>query len=90
VSDRRLKPEIRDRWIVDMLAYRGPMDVAEIGHQLGLSVRHMQGVVRELRKAGAIEIAPGRRGLGRRGRLPTLYRVVEDRQSRYAQDRVAR
>ena len=82
--DSRLNRETRTRWILDMLATRGPMTPAEIAEQLGLTVRHAQLVVRELGAQGLVYPAPGRRGHGRRGRLPTRWEA--DRKSRYAQD----
>lgn len=66
-----------------------PVTVADVSAACGISPRHAYTVLTVLRKAGEIEPAPGRRGTGRRGRLPTRYQVADDRQSRYAQDRVA-
>jgi predicted ArsR family transcriptional regulator len=76
MTDRRLNRETRTRWIVDMLKRRGRMTAPEIGHQLGLSVRHAQVVVRELRQDGLIRPAPACLGNGRAGRRPTPYELA--------------
>jgi len=76
MNDSRLNRETRTEWIVQMLRERRRMTPAEIAHQLGLTVQHAQGVVRQLRRDGIIRPAPAYLGNGRTGRRPTRYELA--------------
>lgn len=76
MTDRRLSAETREVWIIEYLRSAGSATPQDIAHQLALTVAHTRTVVRDLSIGGKIRPAPGRRGLGRRGRLPTRYEVA--------------
>ena len=82
-----LRRRDRDQQVLDYLHRAGePVTVADVSQACGISPRHAPTVLPLLRPAGELAPAPGRMGTGRRGRLPTRYRLADDRQSRYAQE----
>ncbi len=56
--DSHLNREMRERLVVEALRRRGPMHPAQIGDQLGLSIKRARLVVCELRRAGVIRPTP--------------------------------
>ncbi len=81
-----LRRRDRDQQVLDYLhRVNAPVTAADVGDACGISKKHAHFVLTGLLDRGLVHTAPGRRGLGRRGRLPTRFEA--DRQSRYAAER---